>query len=279
LRGALTKIVKTVHSQLDCDIQLEFGPSGVLKERIENGEHADLFISANLSHPQELLRLGLTEKIIPVAKNEVCLFGHFSPGKDLDGTIDIMLDPSVGLGTSTPGDDPGGDYAFEVFRLVDAIRPGSYAVLSAKALQLVGGRNSPPTSGTKHPVLSLFAQQRIDIFLGYYTTALAIKSVLSSIHIERLPEQIVGKTDYAMVKTICAHDLTTEIIDIILSRKGNSILEKYGFQGVFKDHGPRRSGRTGRVEHGLDFNSDSGAQRRTDDREVPAPIRPTNRST
>ena len=47
-----------------------------------------------------------------------------------------MLDPGVKLGTPTPRADPSGDYAFEVFRKADAIRPGARAVLKKLALQL-----------------------------------------------------------------------------------------------------------------------------------------------
>ena len=36
-----------------------------------------------------------------------------------------ILDPGVKLGTPTPRADPSGDYAFEVFRKADAIRPGA----------------------------------------------------------------------------------------------------------------------------------------------------------
>ena len=43
------------------------------------------------------------------------------------------------LGTSTPKADPSGDYAFEVFRKAEAIKPGAQAALEKKALQLTGG--------------------------------------------------------------------------------------------------------------------------------------------
>jgi molybdate transport system substrate-binding protein len=230
LRGALTRMVETLFRRLETDIRLELGPSGVLRERMENGQHADLFISANLTHPKELLRLGLTEKIISLAQNEVCLFGTFTPVISFEDTINTLLDPHLRLGTSTPGDDPGGDYALEVFRLADAIRPGSYDILANKSLQLVGGRNSPPTPDKQHPVLALFTRQKIDAFLGYYTSALAIKAELPGIHVTRLPKELAQRTGYAMVKTNHAHPLTDQIIDLILGEEGRSILEEFGFQ-------------------------------------------------
>jgi len=230
LRGALARMVETLFRRLETDISLELGPSGVLRQRIEKGEHADLFISADLTHPRALLRRGLTERIIALAHNEVCLFGYFTPVSSLEEIIHTLLDPGLRLGTSTPKDDPGGDYAFAVFRLVDRLRPGSYAILASKALQLVGGKNSPSQPGRQHPVLALFTDEKIDAFLGYYTSALAIKAELPTLHIARLPEKLCQKTDYAMVKTVAAHRLTDQIIQLILGDEGRSILKEYGFQ-------------------------------------------------
>jgi len=53
--------------------------------------------------------------------------------------LDRLLDPAVRLATSTPGADPGGDYAFAVFARAEAIRAGARAALEAKAQQLYGG--------------------------------------------------------------------------------------------------------------------------------------------
>jgi ABC-type molybdate transport system substrate-binding protein len=57
-----------------------------------------------------------------------------------------MLDPNLKLGTSTPKADPAGDYTWAMFAKADALRPGSRALLEAKAVQLMSGRNSlrPP---------------------------------------------------------------------------------------------------------------------------------------
>ena len=54
-----------------------------------------------------------------------------------------MLDPKIKLGTSTPRNDPAGDYAWEVFHKADALEPGSFVTLEQKALRLVGGPDVP----------------------------------------------------------------------------------------------------------------------------------------
>ena len=67
------------------------------------------------------------------------------PGLDVSSAtlLDRMLAADVKLGTSTPRADPSGDYAWEVFRKADKLKPGAFAALGTKALQLVGGPTSP----------------------------------------------------------------------------------------------------------------------------------------
>ncbi len=60
-----------------------------------------------------------------------------------DQLLELMLDPAVKLGTSTPKADPSGDYAWALFRKADALRPGAYAALDAKALKLTGSPEAP----------------------------------------------------------------------------------------------------------------------------------------
>ena len=45
-------------------VKLVFGASGLLLDRIRNGEHANVFASANLEHPQALATAGLQVKSI-----------------------------------------------------------------------------------------------------------------------------------------------------------------------------------------------------------------------
>src|ERR1700728_2022524 len=108
-----------------------FGPSGGVRERIEKGEAADLFLFADMGHPDTL--------VIPFARNTLCLLSHQSLGLTQANALDKMLDPKVRLATSTPISDPGGDYAFAVFKRAEQLRPGAEAALSQKALKLMGG--------------------------------------------------------------------------------------------------------------------------------------------
>ena len=51
------------------------------------------------------------------------------------------------IAPSTPKADPSGDYAFELFRKAEAIKPGAQTALEKKALQLTGGANERGAAG------------------------------------------------------------------------------------------------------------------------------------
>jgi molybdate transport system substrate-binding protein len=56
LAGALGDIARTYSAQTGVNIETAFGPSGGMLERIEKGEPADIFASANMAHPLTLSR-------------------------------------------------------------------------------------------------------------------------------------------------------------------------------------------------------------------------------
>ena len=61
--GSLREVMAAIgdrYQQADGHLRsaADFGPSGLLRERIEKGEHADLFASADMGHPLKLLRDG-----------------------------------------------------------------------------------------------------------------------------------------------------------------------------------------------------------------------------
>ena len=59
LRRALTEVAAAFERATpDQRVKLVFGASGLLLDRIRNGERADVFASANLEHPQALVTAG-----------------------------------------------------------------------------------------------------------------------------------------------------------------------------------------------------------------------------
>src|SRR4051794_23378159 len=72
LKAALTEMSKEFEAQQSTKVEATFGPSGVLKQRLEAGEQADLFTSANMDHPRALNEAGLASPVQAFARNELC---------------------------------------------------------------------------------------------------------------------------------------------------------------------------------------------------------------
>jgi molybdate transport system substrate-binding protein len=87
LRPALTPLITHFTRISGIDVQVEYGPAGLLRERIEAGEPCALFASANREHPQSLLAaskdaLALVEFILGNGGQEFLIAAGFIPLTD-----------------------------------------------------------------------------------------------------------------------------------------------------------------------------------------------------
>jgi molybdate transport system substrate-binding protein len=136
LRTALIEVAGASEAASGKRVQAKYGPSGTLKDEIAGGAHAEVFASANMDHPQALATAGKSGPVVLFARNRLCALVRPGLAVEPATILDRMLDANVKLGTSTPRADPSGDYAWEVFRKADRLRPGAFAALEKKALQL-----------------------------------------------------------------------------------------------------------------------------------------------
>ena len=113
------------------------------------------------------------------ARNQLCAL--VAPGVQASTAtlVSRMLDPAVRLGTSTPKADPSGDYTWAMFeRIEQRGHAGAFNTLSAKALQLTGGPNSPPPPADRSAYGAVMAAGQADIFVTYCTNAVvAVREV------------------------------------------------------------------------------------------------------
>jgi molybdate transport system substrate-binding protein len=229
LKGALTDVAKAYEASTGNKVEAKYGPSGLLKNEIARGARADVFASANMEHPQALHDEQKSGPVIRFARNKLCALVR--PGLALDSAslLKRMLDPNLKLGTSTPKADPSGDYAFEVFRKADAIKPGAQAVLEKKALQLTGGAASatPPSGRTAYGWH--VAEGRADIFLTYCTNALAAQKEDSRQQIVPLPDSLAVGADYGLTVMSEASSAARQFAEFIMSSQGQQILVSHGF--------------------------------------------------
>ena len=146
LRGAMTEIIQAYVANGGEAVEPMYGASGLLRERIEEGETAHVFASADMGNPQALARSGRAAAPVVFARNRLCAL--VAPEVDVtsESLLDRILDPAIKLGTSTPKADPSGDYAWVLFEKAEVQRPGAYRTLDTKALKLTGGPKDRGTS-------------------------------------------------------------------------------------------------------------------------------------
>ncbi len=229
LKAAITEIAAAFGSATGVRIESDFGPSGVLRGRIEKGEQADLFASADMGNPLTLAQAGKSGAVILFAKNRLCAFVRPGLAVAPDTLLATMLDPKIKIGTSTPKADPAGDYTWAMFAKAEAVHAGSRAILEDKALQLMGGPASiPPPAGT-----DLFAwhlrEGRADLFLAYCSAAAAYKKAMPDGAVVALPPELATGADYGLTLLPTKNDHATALMVFILSQDGQKLLAKNGF--------------------------------------------------
>jgi ABC-type molybdate transport system substrate-binding protein len=229
LRSALTEVAGAFEASSGSKVQAKFGASGLLKDEIAGGARAQVFASANMEHPLALANAKKSGPVALFARNRLCALVR--PGLSVEPAtlLDRMLEADVKLGTSTPRADPSGDYAWEVFRKAETLRPGSFAALEKKALQLTGGPTSPAAPPGRALYGMLVADGKADIFLTYCTNALEAQNQNTGQQIVALPDELAVGADYGLTVLNGAPPEAYQFAMFILSVDGQRILAKHGF--------------------------------------------------
>jgi molybdate transport system substrate-binding protein len=143
LREALTAIAADYTRATGVGVRTQFGPSGLMCEKIEAGDKVDLFASADMGQALKLRQDGFAVSVVMFARNRLCAFATPDVALTAANFADRLVDPIVKLGTSTPKADPGGDYTWKMFELIDKAHPGAFSILDGKAQKIIGGSTAP----------------------------------------------------------------------------------------------------------------------------------------
>jgi ABC-type molybdate transport system substrate-binding protein len=231
LRAALLESAAAFEAaQPGVKVQLTFGASGLLKDRLLAGEGSDVFASANMAHPQALAQAGRAGPVQGYARNAMCALAR--PGLAVDGknVVAVLLDPAVKMGTSTPGADPAGDYAWQLFDRIEASGvPGAAKRLADKALQLTGGPTSAPPPADRNAYGALMAQGAADVFLTYCTNALVAAREVPGLQVLQLPAAIAVSTRYGVTVLQGAPASAQRFVEFLLAPSGQAVLARHGF--------------------------------------------------
>lgn len=229
LREALTEVAKAHEERTGQKLALSFAASGLLRERIEKGEPAQVFASADMGHPQRLSEAGGWTAPRVFARNQLCAITQAHLSLSPERLLDALLDPAIRLGTSTPKADPAGDYAWALFRRADVLRPGAFASLEGKALQLTGGPSSPKAPAGRGTYAWVMEQGQADVFLTYCTNAVAAQQEVPRLKIVAVPAHLQVGADYGLTVRKGTHPAAQVFADALLSPRAQAIFMRYGF--------------------------------------------------
>ncbi len=203
-----------------------FGPAGLLRGRLERGEGADLYLSADLAQPRRLVEAGKAHGVVPFARNSLCVVAPRSLGLTPETVLPRLLSPTLRLLTSTPVADPGGDYAQAVFARAEAVQPGARAVLATKAMHLLGAPGAMvPVAGCS-PAAAIFLSDRADALLYYCGGRAALLKEASDLAFVPLPTDLTVPATYSMTLLTDNPDAMTLAL-FVLSEKGQGILARH----------------------------------------------------
>ena len=226
LRQAMDDILSAFQQQGGQRFHVRYGPSGKLREEIEQGLKVDVFASASAEHTLALAGSGLLGASREFTHNDLCIVSAQALPADIDGLLQAISRPALRLATSTPIADPMGDYTWQFFRNADRSQTGIYKDLDAKALKLSG--SAAPAPDSKPPYITAFEQDKADAYVMYCTNAVATAKALPQLKTLRIPDALNVRSAYGLA----AHPSSAEgerLVRFILSPAGQAILGKYGF--------------------------------------------------
>ncbi len=231
LSAAFTEMVAKFPGETDAVAPPVFGPSGVLRTKIEGGAAADILASADMAQPDKLAAERGGRPVVMFTRNRMCALARPALALTASNMLEKLLDPKTRLATSTPGADPGGDYAWAVFSRADVVHPGARAILEAKAQKLVGGADSPLLVPGHGAVAGVFLADKADVMLGYCSGSEAvIREVPGLVSVALPPDLTVGPA-YGMV-VLSDDPAAFRFAVFVMSETGQAILARHGFDPV-----------------------------------------------
>lgn len=231
LRNALTPLLAAFSESHALDVMTTFGPAGLLSEKIEQGDAVDLFASANCAHPLRLKMLGLAHDTVVFTRNHLCIAMRNVPQLTSQHWLSALCDPRFVLSTSTPGSDPGGDYAFQLFERIEQHHPGTGRLLRDRAKPLVGGsmtHHVPPgmTAGSY-----LIRSGLSDMHIGY-SSYLPLLLNQPDLHVVVVPSPYNITAEYMLALLNPVRSEARLLADTILSPQGQDFLVSNGFTAL-----------------------------------------------
>lgn len=227
LRRVVADLAHDASAKLSIEVKATFGGSGSLRERVEKGAAADVFLSADLNSPRKLEALGRTVlPAIAFARNRMCFVSGRSLGLTSADLIDRLLAKNVRIKTSTPIVDPSGDYAWAIFDRIEKLRPGSAAILEAKARASMNVA-ATPANAAQSATAALFAAHRVDVSITYCSASAGLERELPELRSLAVPAALDPHPIYGMA-ILSNRPAALRLALYLLSDKGQALIANAG---------------------------------------------------
>ena len=232
LRAVMLELGAAFEANRGAKVEFTFGPSGTLRERIERGEPADVFASADMGHPRRLADAGRSYPVVAFAHNRLCALASAKISVSENTFLDRILDPAVKVGMSTPVADPSGDYALQLFDKAEQLRAGARKTLTQKSRRLVGGPDAPVPPKDRSIYAVLVTSGEADIFLTYCTNALLAQKDDPGLRVVQIPDALAVSAHYGLTVMRTARLEAAQFAEFVLSPQGQQIIARHGFTPV-----------------------------------------------
>jgi molybdate transport system substrate-binding protein len=227
LSGAMTDIAKAYEAgHPDTKIVLNFDGSQALRTQIEQGAHADLFLSANTKHMTALQGEGLivNESVKTFTKNKLAVLVPKDNRANITGLSDLAT-PGIRLVIGTK-EVPFGDYARQVLGKIANDTNFGPAYRGAVMRNVISEEPTVP---------SLVAKLRI----GEADAGIAFVSDVNEgdralVTTIPIPDRnnVIAMYPLGIVQESKVKDQAAAFAQFITSTEGNAILTRYGFAPV-----------------------------------------------
>lgn len=210
-------------------VETVFGAAGLLRERIERGEAADVFASADLHQPRRLAAHADWSEPVVFARNTLCAIVAPQVPADSERLLGALLDERVRVGMSTPGCDPSGDYVMAMFSRADALSPGASARLAHKALRLTGSPQSPKGPPGRGTYSWIMESGQADAFITYRSSAMACCREWPEARLVELPPALQVTAEYGISVRSGAPAAALRFAEFLREASAQAMLSRFGF--------------------------------------------------
>ena len=225
LRAVWPDLVAAFNALSGLKVTTDFGPAGLLRQRIEAGEPCDFFASANRRHPETLSQSGRAAEVGFFAANTLCLTIKRDIVTQADDWLSLLCRDDLRLATSTPLSDPSGDYTWQLFDNIEQRHHGLGIMLKAKARALVGGPDSFAVPAGELAAQWLIEQQHADMFIGYASYAPRLRRC-PQLQVINIPAPFNVQAEYSWA---CCSAAAQPFAAFLSSAAAQTLLQQHGF--------------------------------------------------